>query len=406
MTPIVRSILRRRLVVAAGAVVLLCADTATTAAAATAVVRPAAPSVAEQLRRDTRAIHALGVAGVQARVIGPDGRQTVATSGAADVATGRPVPPDGYFRMASTAKTMVATVVLQLEAEGRLSLDDTLDRRLPEVVRARGGAGRGITVRQLLQHTSGIVDDLPGYDTKDGYERERYRVHRREDLVAGAAFPSEADRPDPGGAGWRYSNTGYLLLDMIIERATGHPAEREVEDRVLRPLGLDRTRPTGTSPALPAPHARAYQLFPAPDGRVDVTEQVPMDPGFSWVTTTREENLLLRALLAGRLLPERQLAEMRRTVAVDERTAELWHGGAYGLGLVSRGLSCGGVYWGHEGGDGGFVTLNGVTGDGRRSAVVSMSEARGDTWDHIRAQEDAASALIDHALCAGSRGAS
>ncbi|MFG2125956.1 hypothetical protein [Streptomyces sp. NPDC048710] len=64
-------------------------------------------------------------------------------------------------------------------------------------------------------------------------------------------------------------------------------------------------------------------------------------------------------------------------------------------------MSCGGTYWSHEGGDGGYITLNGVTGDGRRSAAVSMSEAGGDTPEHLLAQEKAASTLTYHALCAG-----
>ncbi len=178
------------------------------------------------------------------------------------------------------------------------------------------------------------------------------------------------------GKGWAYSNTGYVLLGMIIQKATGHPAHQEIEDRVLRPLGLDQTRWLGTSPALPPPHAQAYQLF-GPGSRVNVTDQIPVDhETLSWVTTTRDENHFFRALLSGRLLPTRQLAAMKRAVPV---SAE---------------------YWSHEGGDGGYITLNGVTDDGRRSAVVSMSEARGDTLKHIRAQENAASALIDHALCA------
>ncbi|GAA2920903.1 hypothetical protein GCM10010446_01150 [Streptomyces enissocaesilis] len=104
-----------------------------------------------------------------------------------------------------------------------------------------------------------------------------------------------------------------------------------------------------------------------------------------------------------RLLPARQLAKMKQTVPVSAEVQKLWPGGRYGLGLVERPLSCGGTYWSHEGGDGGYITLNGVTDDGGRSAVVSMSEARGDTPQHIMEQENAASALIDHALCAGGR---
>ncbi|MFE2179419.1 serine hydrolase domain-containing protein [Streptomyces sp. NPDC059455] len=381
---------RRHLAVALGVATLLTAQVATT------VARPAGPAPGERLRQDTEAIHALGVSGVQARAIAPDGRQSVATSGTADLNTGRPVPSDGYFRMASTSKTLVATVVLQLEAAGELSLDDTVDHWLPGVVRGNGNDGGRITLRQLLQHTSGIHDDLPGYTTPEEYYQQRHDIHSPERLVARAM----AHAPDfPPGEGWAYSNTGYVLLDMIIQKATGHRAHQEIEHRVLRPLGLDRTRWTGTSPTLPRPHAKAYQLF-GPGSVVDVTDQIPVDhENLSWVTTTRDENRFLRALLAGRLLPPRQLAEMKRTVPVSAEVQRLWPGGRYGLGLVERPLSCGGTYWSHEGGDGGYITLNGVTDDGGRSAVVSMSEARGDTPEHILDQENAASTLIDHALC-------
>jgi Beta-lactamase class C and other penicillin binding proteins len=381
---------RRRLAVALATAMLLAAEVGT------AVAQPTGPSPAEQLREDTEA-HALGISGVQARVITPDGRHSIATSGTADLNTGRPVASDGYFRMASTSKTLVATVVLQLEAERRLSLNDTVDRWLPGAVHGNGNDGRRITIRQLLQHTSGIHDDLPGYTRQDEYYQQRYDVHTPEQLVARAM----AHAPDfPPGEGWEYSNTGYVLLDMIIQKATGQPAHQEIEDRILRPLGLDQTRWMGTSPALPRPHAKAYQLF-GPDSVVDVTDQIPVDyENLSFATTTRDENGFLRPLLAGRLLPTRQLAEMKQTVPVSAEVQQLWPGGRYGLGLAERPLSCGGTYWSHEGGDGGYITLNGVTDDGRRSAVVSMSEARGDTLEHILEQENAASALIDHALCA------
>jgi D-alanyl-D-alanine carboxypeptidase len=363
----------------------------------TAVAQPAGPSPVTQLRQDTKAIHALGVSGVQARVIAPDDRQSVATSGTADLNTGRPVPSDGYFRMASTSKTLVATVVLQLEAEDELSLDDTVDHWLPGVVRGNGNDGSRITIRQLLQHTSGIHDDLPGYTTPEEYYQQRHDVHSPQQLVARAMAHAPAFPP---GEGWEYSNTGYVLLDMIIQKATGQPAHEEIEDRIVGPLGLDRTRWMGPSPTLPRPHARAYQLF-GPGSRVEVTHQIPVDyENLSWVTTTQDQNDFFRALLAGDLLETRQLAEMKQTVPVSAEVQQLWPGGRYGLGLVERPLSCGGTYWSHEGGDGGFITLNGVTDDGRRSAVVSMSEARGDTLQHVLDQENAASALIDHALCA------
>ncbi|MEU6587384.1 serine hydrolase domain-containing protein [Nocardia sp. NPDC046763] len=388
------STLRGRLSVALGAAALLVAEMAT------AVAQPAGTSLAEQLRQDTEAIHALGVSGVQARVIAPDGGQSVATGGTADLNTGLPVPSDGYFRMASTAKTLVATVVLQLEADHTLTLDDTVDRWLPGVVHGNGNDGSRITIRHLLQHTSGIHDDLPGYTTPEEYYQQRYDLYSPEELVARAM----AQAPDfPPGQGWQYSNTGYVLLGMIIQQATGRPAHKEIEARILGPLGLDQTRWTGASPTLPEPHARAYQFF-GPGAEVDVTDQIPVEHEIlSWVTTTRDENSFFRALLGGRLLPARQLTEMKQTVPVSAELQQMWPGGRYGLGLAERPLSCGGTYWSHEGGDGGYITLNGVTEDGTRSAVVSMSEARGDTPEHVLEQENVGSALIDHALCAGSR---
>ncbi|SBU99423.1 D-alanyl-D-alanine carboxypeptidase [Streptomyces sp. MnatMP-M77] len=369
------------------------------AEAGTAVAEPASPSVVEQLRQDVATIHALSVSGVQARVIGPDERQSVAISGTADLTTGRPVSSSGYFRMASTSKTLVATVVLQLEAESKLSLDDTVDLWLPGVVEGNGNNGTRITIRQLLQHTSGVRDNLPGYTTPEEYYQQRHNVYEPKQLVD-LAMAHEPEEFLPGD-GWAYSNTGYVLLDMIIQKATGQPAHQEIENRILRPLGLNQTRWMGTSPTLPRPHAQAYQIF-GPGSRVNVTDQIPVDyENLSWVTTTRDENRFLRALLDGRLLPTAQLAKMKQTVPVSAAVQELWPDGRYGLGLVERPLNCGGTYWSHEGGDGGYITLNGVTDDGRRSAVVSMSEARGDTKDHILEQENAASALIDHALCAG-----
>ena len=381
---------RKHRAIALGITALLSVALSTTAC------EPAASSAAGQLRQDAEAIHALGVSGVQARAVATDGGQSVATSGTADLSTGTPVSADGYFRMASTSKTLIATVVLQLEAEGTLSVDDTVEHWLPAVVRGNGNDGSRITLRQLLQHTSGIHDDLPGYTTADEYYRQRHDVYSAEQLVARAM----AHVPDfAPGEGWAYSNTGYSLLGMIIQKATGHHSHQEIEARILRPLHLDETRWLGTTPTLPDPHATAYQLFSA-DSRVDVTDQTAVDPEIlSWVTTTRDENTFFRALLAGRLLPARQLAEMKQTVSVSAELQQLWPHGRYGLGLVQRPLSCGGTYWSHEGGDGGYITVNGVTDDGARSAVVSMSEARGDTPEHVLAQENSASTLIDHALC-------
>ncbi|MFC7546926.1 serine hydrolase domain-containing protein [Plantactinospora sp. GCM10030261] len=383
----------RRAVLSASAALTTLAVTATGSKAANGAGRGSGPA-ATRLQRDTDAIHALGVTGVQARVTAPYGRDRVAVSGVADRATGRPVPPDGRFRIASTRKTTVAVVALQLVGERRLSLDHTVERWLPGVVRGNGYDGRRITMRHLLQNTSGIHDDLPGYTTPEEYRQQRYDVYTREQLVARALTHPLDFRP---GTGWAYSNTGFILAGMIIERVTGRPLHQEIIDRITRPLGLCHTTWPGTTPTLPRPHARAYELFPSGD-LVDVTEQVPGDPD-SVISSSADLNRFFRALLGGRLLPPAQLAEMTRTVPVSADIERVWPGGRYGLGLVRRPLPCGGVYWGHDGGDGGFITVTGATEDGRRSAVVSMSTALGDSPDHHLQQQRAADALVQNALC-------
>ncbi|MEO3849408.1 serine hydrolase domain-containing protein [Streptomyces sp. B8F3] len=372
-----------------------------TACAAVAVHLPAdAHETAEpgygrdDLRRDTDALRALGVTGVQARVTAGPGRDLVATSGVADVETHRPVPRNGYFRMASTGKALVATVVLQLVDEGRLALDDTVASRLPGLVSGNGNDGRLITVRHLLQHTGGLHDDLPGFATPQEYDEHRYDTYTPREVVARAM----QHRPDfAPGTGWGYSNTGYVLLDLIIEKVTGRPWHEEVEARVLEPLGMDRTYLPGATPTPRKPHARAYQVFPSGE-RVDVTQVLVPDPG-GYVSTTADVNRFFRGLLGGELLPRARLAEMRETVPVSEEMQEFWPGGRYGLGLVGRPLSCGGSYWGHGGGEAGYITVNGATDEGGRAVTVSMSTALGGSPDTMLRQERVAGELVDRALC-------
>ncbi|GAA4636423.1 serine hydrolase domain-containing protein [Actinoallomurus vinaceus] len=351
-----------------------------------------------RLRRDADAITALGVTGVQARLVTSDGRNLTATSGVADLTTRRQVSSNGYFRIASVTKAFVATVILQLAGDGRLSLDDTVERWLPGVVSGNGNDGRAITIRQLLQHTSGIHDDYPDYTSAEDFYQHRYDTYTPEQIVARAMRHRPDFRP---GTDWRYSNTGYVLLGMVIQRVTGHPWHEEVRDRIVRPLGLKHTFWPGTSPTLPRPHASSYQRFKPGEPLVDVTEQVgPFAGGEAGlVSTTADLNRFFGALLGGRLLPPAQLAQMKQTIPVSKEFEPLMPGARDGLGLFSRPLSCGGVYWGHEGGDSGWISAAGVTADGRRSVTVSMSGTIADSTDDVLRITRAESKLVDDALC-------
>ncbi|MBG0566986.1 beta-lactamase family protein [Actinoplanes sp. NEAU-A11] len=351
------------------------------------------------LQRHADVIHALGVVGVQARLVAGDGRHHVVTSGVADLRTGLPVPPDGRFRIASTGKTFSATVVLQLVREGRLHLSDAVERWLPGVVRGNGNDGRQITVRHLLQHTSGIDDDIPHYTTEAGFQRHRYDVYTPEQLVTRAMAHRPVGRP---GMVWHYSNTGYILLDMIIERITGRHWYDEVDRRIVRPLGLTQTSWPGAAPAMPRPHARGYQPF-GTGAPIDVTEQIIPDAGSAIISTTRDINTFLRALFDGRLLRPAQLAEMKRTIPVGPEVQAIMPGARYGLGIFQRPLPCGGTYWSHTGGWAGYITDNGVTADGRRSVVLSVNSVLGNTPDDSVRQQRAADNLVEGALCGPNR---
>nr|BFE73691.1 hypothetical protein GCM10020092_069920 [Actinoplanes digitatis] len=204
-----------------------------------------------------------------------DGDTVRARAGVGDQERGSPVPLDGHFRMGSNTKTFVSVVVLQLVGEGRLSLDDTVERWLPGLVTGNGNDGRRITVRNLLQHTSGLYNytgDITALGSQEDYLAHRYDHYEAEDLVA------LATKHEPGfapGTSWDYSNTNYILAGMIIERATGRAWATEVRARILRPLGLSHTSEPGDRPYL---LGAARQGLPAVGTRRRPARHHPVQP--------------------------------------------------------------------------------------------------------------------------------
>ncbi|RSM77307.1 serine hydrolase [Kibdelosporangium aridum] len=341
------------------------------------------------LQRDLDGLRDAGLVGVKAEVdTGP--REFTAVSGVADRATGKPVSHRGFFRMGSTGKTFVAVVILQLVAERKMSLDDTVERWLPGVVRGKDNDGTKISVRQLLQHTSGLhnyTNELPIF-TYEEYLKHRFDQYRPEQLVAGAMrFP----RDFAPGTSWKYSNTNYLLAGMIIEKVTGRGWYDQVTRRILKPLLLKDTFSPGSWPGLPYPHSKGYTKYPGTSEYVDTTLI-----NMSWagavgdmITTTADMTRFWRALLGGKLLPPKQMAQMRTTVP--ENTPKR----AYGLGIGTIELSCGGVAWGHGGNALGYAHRNGFSDDGGRGMVmIQTSRQMGGPTEPLTDQ------AIDRMLCA------
>lgn len=355
-----------------------------------ASVAPAAakPQRTDPLQQRVDAVHDTGAVGVFAEVMSADTRHS-ARAGTAEAGTGRPMPQNGRFRIGSATKTFTATVVLQLVGEGLMSLDDTVERWLPGVVKGNGNDGGQVTVRQLLQHTSGIPEvrpEIPSLNSADGYRAERFRTYTPEELV-GLAM---RHRPDfvPPGSDWAYSNTNYVLAAMIIRKVTGRSWAEEVDNRIIRPLGLRDTTTPGTFPFIPGPHARAYASF----GTGTSTDVTTLDPSAavgsgSIISTAHDLNLFYTALLRGDLLDPPELGEMTTTRSAPEL------GVRYGLGLGEIRLPCGGSYFGHPGELLGYHAWAGVTRDGTRSAVVYV------TSDGSRDTQEAMSTLVGQELC-------
>ncbi|MCX4574987.1 beta-lactamase family protein [Streptomyces sp. NBC_01571] len=324
--------------------------------------------------RAMEAVVRSGVPGVTATA--GDRRGTwSATTGVGDLRTGEPRGGNDRYRVGSITKTFVSTVLLQLEAEGRLSLDDTVDRWLPGLVRGHGNDGREVTVRRLLNHTSGIFDYTEDEDfvrtyfLKDGFLRHRYDTKSPAELVAIATAHRPLFVP---GASWSYSNTNYVLAGMVIEKVTGHSYATEIDRRVIAPLGLRATSVPGTRTTLPRPSSRAYSKLAATTTgpTYDVTTLNPSlaSSAGGMISDSSDLNRFYTALLRGRLLPPEQLKEMKTTVA-----AEGIPNARYGLGLIDRTLGCGVHVWGHDGGIHGSTSSATTTADGRHSLAFNFN---------------------------------
>ncbi|MDQ0753825.1 D-alanyl-D-alanine carboxypeptidase [Streptomyces africanus] len=347
-------------------------------------------------QRDADAVRDTGAIGVQARVSGGRYGPGTVTSGTGDLRTGRPVPDAGYFRIASNTKTFVAAVVLQLVGERKVALDDTVEKWLPGVVRGNGNDGRKITLRQLLQHTSGIHDDYPGIETAKEYREVRFHPFTPEQLVERAMRHRPDFRP---GKGWSYSNVGYVLLGMVIEKATGRTWHDQVRDRLLKPLGLRHTYYPGDSPALRDPHARGYQRFATEPKIVDVTLYQDPNAAGGLIGTTADLNQFFRDLLGGKVLRPAQLREMKRTVPLNDEFQLPYPGARYGLGLLKTRLPCGGWSWGHGGDEIGYMSRNAVSEDGRVAVTASMSTGWATSVEDTLRQHRAGMRLVANALC-------
>jgi D-alanyl-D-alanine carboxypeptidase len=262
------------------------------------------------------------------------GHSTVATAGTPRPAAGQ------RFRAGSVTKTFTATLVLQLVDQKRIGLDDPVGRYLPGVI----PAGGTITIRELLQHRSGLAN-FTDYLTWMDQAEQSASIRPIDELRFAASKPLLFEP----GSHWAYSNTNYIALGLVIKKVTGHSFGEELQQHILKPLALSRTE-LATTRQLP-----------------DLQDQ-GSNPDLAWaaggiVSSTQDLARFFSALLSGHLVSRASLANMKETVAAGPSED--------GLGIFATSLPCG-RFWGHTGGILDYVTLVDASGNGARIAVISI----------------------------------
>ncbi len=282
-------------------------------------------------------------------------------AGVADSDSGNPVSCDMAFQIGSNTKMMTATVILQLQEEGALSLDDHLAVHLPEIANALPN-GDVITLRQLANHTAGVFsytdnapDGSPGIMEGDIADPDALRRgFTMAELVDFAIAHGEASFA-PGAEGqWAYSNTGYILLGMIIERIEARPIAEVFKTRLFDPLGMDDTIYWNDVPTPDLGLPRAYLGVPFDVETTDWNMSQGAAAGAVF-STAQDMHVFIQALMSDALFSAPDTFDvMQDTVPTGSPGIP-----AYGIGLAEKAPGV----WGHGGQTLGF-----------QSEVVEFSE--------------------------------
>ena len=364
----------------------------------------AAPSKgeAESLKSRAQGLVEAGYPAALAAVSDSKGESAGVAVGKGSLETGQAPPMDGEVRIGSNTKTFVAVVVMQMVQEGKVGLDEPIETYLPGLIKGEGIDGSKITVRQLLQHTSGLPDfDETLVGTTDVFQYRHHYVTPRDVLDSALSKPAQFEP----GAQWKYTNTNYVVLGMLVERVSQRPVGEQIDQRIVKKLGLSHTYfPAPGEEKIRGTHPRGYHLNG--EGKLeDITE---MDPTWGWaagamVSTPSELNTFFQAVFDGRLLTQSSIDEMKNG-AVDA-SSYLGSGTVYGLGLIGRSLSCGGTAWGHSGTIYGYQTDNAVGPDGTAvtvavtappTAIADQSNLESSAKEKYQRNKDAVDATLCH----------
>ncbi|MFJ5264589.1 serine hydrolase domain-containing protein [Streptomyces sp. NPDC088387] len=288
------------------------------------------------------------------------------SGGVRDTRTQAPALEEGRFRAGSVTKLVTASIVLRLAAEGRISLDGTVQHYLPGVLTKDF---KPITVRQLLNYTSGLKPGSaqPGGSVDETFPHRFETVTPREVVAASVAAGPAADPGDTQ----TYGNIHYTVLGLLVEKVTDDTFAHQAKVQVFRPLGMrDSSFPAGTDPRIHGAHNRGYDWI---DGELtDVTEWNMSDrwAAGDLISTTADLERLLKGLIGGRVVSGPLLREVFTLP---------FEGAHYGIALQRLELY-GQEVWAKSGSRPGYATAVAATRDLSRTVVYSVNstDAKGD----------------------------
>ncbi|MCU4981126.1 beta-lactamase family protein [Bacillus cereus] len=292
-----------------------------------------------------------------------NGKRWDYATGTASYEVPHPVESNFSFRIGSISKTFTAAVVLQLADEKKLNLDDSIEKWLPGVIKGEGYDGNKITIRQLLNHTSGLASytDLDFRDIT--LPQNPYRYFSVNELIDRGLSKPPVFAP---GMGWNYSNTNTVIAGQIIQKITGETYAEQIRKRFIIPLGMKGTFVMGNSHEIPGKHATGYNMDRS--GHLyDLTEmnQSWANAAGDIVSTVNDLTTFFSALLGGKLLTQELMDQMHTTVDGPM--------GKVGLGIYEFKTADGQSYWGHAGGTFGYESRAVGSLDGKHILITSIN---------------------------------
>jgi D-alanyl-D-alanine carboxypeptidase len=317
-----------------------------------------------EIQEELNNLVSAGLPGVFVYIEEVDGSSQFYTAGVADLTSKKIMTPESHYRVGSTTKTFTAVVTLQLIDEGKLSFNDTMKDRLPDVAIPNNDS---LLIEHLLRMRSGLFDFEDDPSLLGNLDAHLQPCSLKHAIDLSIKHPAVFEP----GKKYTYCNTNFCILELIIERITRHSLAEEFARRIFDPLEMrDTSYPAEDDLTLPEPYIRGYER--TDDGWRECSEVFFGRGDGALITTAIDLSKFFRALLLERKLLSQRLLKQMMTVIQDDPAAER----SYGLGLIADPLQCGPV-WGHSGAGFGYRNFPFLNLENGRFAVFMQNGTYG-----------------------------